>query len=361
MPKTRRLSDATLVRRSQQGDRRAFSALLGRYDWRLRGLGHALLLDGAEMDAALSVAYLRAWRDVVRINAKDDVGAWLYRVTYNSCIDQLRRTGDPAAAPASGSSAGSSAGSSGVGAGLATLSAADRVAIVLVDREGFSPASAARILGLSPAVLDTRLAAARERLAGFLPPPDPDGGGASEAEGDGGAAADPTTPTDGADTSEPSTASAAPVAVPSASTNGAQGNGQAESTPTGADGPSPDDPSSGQVEDGTTVKGRPSVASSDDSATPAEADGPSGGNGASATIGQDPVGRTGDDSPNATPASESTPDGSEADGTSLDGTAANGSARASGNGRGRRARRRAQHAATRPATDSTDPNGDTAP
>ncbi len=81
MPTTRRQSDASLVRRSQQGDRRAFGALLGRYDTRLRGLAYALLLDPASMDAALASAYLRAWRDVVRLTAKDHVGAWLYRVT----------------------------------------------------------------------------------------------------------------------------------------------------------------------------------------------------------------------------------------------------------------------------------------
>ena len=166
MPKTRRTSDATLVRRSQQGDRRAFSALLGRYDWRLRGLAHALLLDRADMDAALGTGYLRAWRDVVRVNPKDDVAAWLYRVTYNACIDQLRRAEggaapDHAPAPAA----------TGIAAGLVSLAAAERVAVVLVDREGFSPDSAARILGLAPAALTATLGSARARLVPHIPEP----------------------------------------------------------------------------------------------------------------------------------------------------------------------------------------------
>ena len=104
MPKTQRLSDATLVRRSQQGDRRAFGALVARYDWRLRGLAHALLLDPAQMDAALGLAYLRAWRDVVRIKPRDDVGPWLYRAAYNACIDQLRRSDGARPRPAAGDS-----------------------------------------------------------------------------------------------------------------------------------------------------------------------------------------------------------------------------------------------------------------
>jgi RNA polymerase sigma-70 factor, ECF subfamily len=175
MPKSRRLSDTTLVRRSQQGDRRAFSALLARYDRRLRGLAHALLLDVGQMDAALGLAYLRAWRDVVRLSAKDDVGAWLYRSTYNACIDQLRRGEPLAATPASGQGSGGEV--DPVVTSLASLAPADRVAVVLVDREGFTPASAARILGLTPSVLTTRLEVARERLAGALgiPPPASEG------------------------------------------------------------------------------------------------------------------------------------------------------------------------------------------
>ncbi|MGH9111033.1 MAG: RNA polymerase sigma factor, partial [Acidimicrobiales bacterium] len=91
MPRARRVSDTSLVRRSQQGDRRAFRALLARYDWRLHGLVHALLLDPGRVDSVLRVAYIRAWREVVRIAARDDASAWLYRVAYNACIDVLRR------------------------------------------------------------------------------------------------------------------------------------------------------------------------------------------------------------------------------------------------------------------------------
>lgn len=161
VPRTRRLPDATLVRRSQQGDRRAFAILAGRYDWRVRGLAYALLLDRDAMDAVVAVAYLRAWRDIVRLSAKDDIGAWLYRLTYNACIDTLRRTADGVVADAP----------TGVVTGLAALPATDRIAVVLVDREGFTAESAARILGMSPAELTDRLATVREHLAEHLPPP----------------------------------------------------------------------------------------------------------------------------------------------------------------------------------------------
>ena len=49
-----RLSDARLVRRSQQGDRDAFVVFLQRYDHRLRGLVYALT--ARPKDAELSIA-----------------------------------------------------------------------------------------------------------------------------------------------------------------------------------------------------------------------------------------------------------------------------------------------------------------
>jgi RNA polymerase sigma-70 factor, ECF subfamily len=199
MPRNTSVPDARLVRRSQQGDRRAFRALLTRYDRRLRGLAHALLLDPERVDAVLRVAYVRAWREVVRIDPRQNAAAWLYRLVYNACIDGLRRestrigaapptapdvpdtvdaeaAADAVVASADPPDEPEPAGSNGdrpatmdgrqaqVVEALATLAPADRVAVVLVDREGFAPETAARILGLTPEVLETRVVGARARL-----------------------------------------------------------------------------------------------------------------------------------------------------------------------------------------------------
>ena len=198
MPRTDRATDVNLVRRSQRGDRRAFRALLARYDRRLRGLAHTLLLDAGRVDAVLRMAYIRAWREVVRIRPKEEPAAWLYRMVYNACVDALRRESarsgaappsdvstaeamiaespgpPPAPRPPSGSPpADDGAESPRPGQGqveeaLAALAPADRVAVVLVDRERFSPSVAARILGLRRDVLETRLAGARAHLVDRL-------------------------------------------------------------------------------------------------------------------------------------------------------------------------------------------------
>jgi RNA polymerase sigma-70 factor (ECF subfamily) len=201
MPRNSSVTDTRLVRRSQEGDRRAFRALLTRYDWRLRGLAHALLLDTERVDAVLWAAYVRAWREVVRIDSREDAAAWLYRVVYNACIDELRRestrigaapptapdvadtaevadaevaAADPPVQPQpAGGNGDVPATTSGrraqVVEALAALAPADRVAVVLVDREGFAPEAAARILGLTPEVLEARLVGARAQLTNRLP------------------------------------------------------------------------------------------------------------------------------------------------------------------------------------------------
>jgi RNA polymerase sigma-70 factor, ECF subfamily len=202
MPRNTSVPDARLVRRSQQGDRRAFRALLTRYDWRLRGLAHALLLDPERVDAVLRAAYVRAWREVVRIDPRQNAAAWLYRLVYNACIDGLRRestrigaappaashvadtadtadtadaadaavaSADPPVEPQSADGNGDRPASADgrraqVVEALATLAPADRVAVVLVDREDFAPEAAGRILGLTPEVLQARVVGARARL-----------------------------------------------------------------------------------------------------------------------------------------------------------------------------------------------------
>jgi RNA polymerase sigma-70 factor (ECF subfamily) len=391
VPRSRRLSDATLVRRSQQGDRRAFTALLTRYDWRLRGLAHALLLDPAEMDAALGVGYLRAWRDVVRISPSDNVAAWLYRVVYNACIDQLRRAdGTASRAAAAAPPAG------GVATGLAALPAAERVAVVLVDREGFSPSSAARILGLSPDAVTATLDRARATLGEHLPtappaagvpdPPatdpvpapvaDPERVGrdaeAAESPAVGGVApgADPP----GAGGAAAVVASAA-VGAELADTDAAD-TGEAEDTDAfedhgpidheavadavvaeppahdgdagdGGDGGDGGDPSRTRESDGA---GGIAQESGDSHGDAPESDGVPGGAPRSDGVGG--IAQESGDSHGGAPES----DGASGNGNGNGAAGRNG--HASNSGRGRRSRRRAKHAAAQQRPDGTGPAGD---
>ena len=350
MPKTQRLSDAALVRRSQQGDRRAFGALVARYDRRLRGLAHALLLDPAQMDTALGLAYLRAWRDVVRIKPRDDVGPWLYRAAYNACIDQLRRNDAPGPAPQPATSSPPG----GFRAALAGLAPADRVAVVLVEREGFSVVSAARILGMSPEQLESRLVLARERLAPFVPAPPPEAPApAAELEVDEAEAA-----VDESDDAEPvvsdaveddSEAVESGEAGAAVAADGESEASEAESVAAEQSAAAADDAGPVVDEPADLVEPEPAVADAADSETDepgAEAAAPTSGPG----------------DPAAAAVASSDGHGGNGHGPPAPGTngSTNGKSNGHGNrGRGRRARRRANGAAAATAPDATIVDADT--
>lgn len=170
------LGDGALVDRILGGDRDAFSQVLRRHDDRLRALAYRLLGgDRHRMDDALQEAYVRAYRALPRFRRDADLGSWLYRITYNACIDELRRTKrrpapvdvadavwEPeSAAPGPDRVVGAS---DAVVRALATLPEDQRTTVVLVDGEGFDNVTAARILGVAPGTVASRLSRARAAM-----------------------------------------------------------------------------------------------------------------------------------------------------------------------------------------------------
>jgi RNA polymerase sigma-70 factor (ECF subfamily) len=166
------LPDVALVELARRGERPAFDALIRRHDDRMRGLAFRLLADRHGMDDALQEAYLKAYRALDRFRAGSDFGTWLYRITYNACIDELRKrkrspvtTEDPtdpvSAAPGPDRVVTAS---EAVRTALATLPVDQRITVVLVDGEGFDHREAAEILGVQPGTVASRLHRARAAL-----------------------------------------------------------------------------------------------------------------------------------------------------------------------------------------------------
>jgi RNA polymerase sigma-70 factor, ECF subfamily len=163
-------------------DRSSFVEVLRTHDDRMRGLAYKLLGGNRDrMDDALQDAYLRAYAALPRFRRESDVGTWLYRIVYNSCVDELRKSGRrpepidltapgwdrPSTRP--GPDAVVSAADATVRA-LAALPIDQRVTVVLVDGEGFDNVEAARILGVAPGTIGSRLARARAALRKVLEP-----------------------------------------------------------------------------------------------------------------------------------------------------------------------------------------------
>ena len=176
LPPTKTLLDVELVEFAREGDRPAFDELLRRHDDRMRGLAYRLMADRYAMDDALQEAYLKAFKGLHRFRAGSDFGTWLYRITYNSCIDELRKRKrvplslvdpiDPESRRPGPERIVSA--SETVRSALAELPVDQRVTVVLVDGEGFDHREAAEILGVAPGTVASRLHRARAALRRIL-------------------------------------------------------------------------------------------------------------------------------------------------------------------------------------------------
>lgn len=163
--------DRVTLARARRGDERAFAALVRHYDEGLRALAFRLLGDRGRMDDALQEAYVKAYRALPRFRGDASLGTWLYRIAYNACLDELKRTRgvvdlesvrDRAQAgvdPVETLSIRQT-----LAHALGELPPEDRAAVLLVDREGFDYRSAAQVLGIPEGTVASRLNRARAAL-----------------------------------------------------------------------------------------------------------------------------------------------------------------------------------------------------
>ncbi len=176
----RRASDSDLVERVLDGDRAAFSEVLRRHDDRLRGLAYKLLAgDRHRMDDVMQDAYIRAYRGLGTFRRDAHLGSWLYRIVYNACIDELRRSSrrpDPVdVTDAIWDRPDDVAGPERVAAtvdaarrALAALPDDQRITVVMVDGEGLDNQTAARLLDVAPGTVASRLSRARAAMRQHL-------------------------------------------------------------------------------------------------------------------------------------------------------------------------------------------------
>ena len=167
-----------VLERARLGDPAAFRVLVGHYDRGLRALAWRLLHDRARMNDVLQNAYVKAYRGLAAFRGDAGVGTWLYRITYNACLDELRRSPvgrsleplEPLdALPARDADPADRAVlRSSLAAALDALPVDQRAAVLLVDADGFDYAAAAEVLGVAEGTVASRVHRARTALRAAL-------------------------------------------------------------------------------------------------------------------------------------------------------------------------------------------------
>jgi RNA polymerase sigma-70 factor (ECF subfamily) len=85
--------DRRLVLLARGGDRSAFDALVVKYAGVVRSLTAARLGRGADADDAAQDTFLRAFRQLPRLDDPERFAGWLSTIAVNSALEKLRRGG----------------------------------------------------------------------------------------------------------------------------------------------------------------------------------------------------------------------------------------------------------------------------
>ncbi|MBU0519719.1 sigma-70 family RNA polymerase sigma factor [bacterium] len=94
-PETENKLEYDLVRRAKKGDRSAFSKLVELYQDRVYSLAWKTIGDREIAQDVAQDSFVRAWRALPGFKGESKFSSWLYRITYNTSLSELRRLGKP--------------------------------------------------------------------------------------------------------------------------------------------------------------------------------------------------------------------------------------------------------------------------
>ena len=141
-------SDGSLVRRCCNGDRRAFEALVVRYERPVYNAALRMLHDREEARDVAQTVFLKVYEHLGEYDPAHRFYSWIYRIALNESINTLQRR-RPRAPLASA---------------IATLRDEYRAVIVLRHYLGCSYEDMASILGVPEKTVKSRLFSARQLL-----------------------------------------------------------------------------------------------------------------------------------------------------------------------------------------------------
>lgn len=172
------ISDQQLLAAHVAGDPRAFTELVSRHRERMWAVAIRTMRDPEDAADALQDAFISAFRAADKFRGDSAVTTWLHRIVVNACLDRIRRKQVRATVPLPED------GYQEVAAPQDDYAARDlrmdltraldglpdeqRVAIVLVDVQGYSIADAAAALQVADGTVKSRCARGRAKLAGQL-------------------------------------------------------------------------------------------------------------------------------------------------------------------------------------------------
>ncbi|MGK0190327.1 MAG: RNA polymerase sigma-70 factor (ECF subfamily) [Verrucomicrobiales bacterium] len=85
------IPDSALVKQAQEGDPRAFEALVNRYRGKVYAMIYNMIHNDADAWDLAQDTFLKAWKALPRFEARASFYTWIYRITHNVTYDWLRK------------------------------------------------------------------------------------------------------------------------------------------------------------------------------------------------------------------------------------------------------------------------------
>jgi RNA polymerase sigma-70 factor, ECF subfamily len=178
------LSDSDLLAKIRGGDRGLFEVLMRRYNQRLYRAARAIVQNDVEVEDVLQQAYLNAFANLDRFEARSQVSTWLTRIVINEACAHRRQAHRAAVSPTGESGDASRRVLAAAASSLPSpehqayagelqrlleqavdsLPEAYRLVFMLRDVEGLSTGESGIILGLGDDAVKTRLHRARAMI-----------------------------------------------------------------------------------------------------------------------------------------------------------------------------------------------------
>lgn len=169
-----------LVERASGGDPAAFNQLMELHERRMYAVALRMCANREDAQDCLQEAMLRIYRAIGSFKGQSTFSTWVYRVTMNTCLDELRRKKnrhntsldnllDMGWAPTDGNNvperqAIRAETRQQLHAAIKELPEDMRAAVVLRDIQGFSYDEIARMLDVNVGTIKSRISRGREKL-----------------------------------------------------------------------------------------------------------------------------------------------------------------------------------------------------
>ena len=173
-----------LIERASRGEADAFNALLGAHEKQMYAVALRMCQNRDDAQDCLQEAMIRVFRAISGFKGQSSFSTWLYRITMNTCLDELRRRKNrPNTSLDNMVDLGWSPVDEGISperhamnsetrrqlnAAIARLPEDMRSAIVLRDIQGMTYEEIAAALDINVGTIKSRISRGRERLRAVL-------------------------------------------------------------------------------------------------------------------------------------------------------------------------------------------------